>query len=485
MRFHGETGRVSMQMCQLCHTSQTPDPDTGNSLAMEVMIHKIHMGAQLPSVQAGRPYRVIGFGQTVHDYSSVHFPSPVMKCEVCHEQNTNAANDDVHLSVPNREACGACHDDVNFATGENHAGLPQISDNQCGFCHTPQGEFDFDLSILGAHMPPQESSLLSGLQLGIAGVQNGAAGQRPTVTFTVRDRAGNPVALSQLNRVAVTMAGPSGDYTAFGRGYVQELATGASGADGTYMYTFNTAIPADARGTYAIGVEARRNETVLGGTLRERTIQYGAPNPVAYFSVDGTPVQPRRQPTSSQNCLDCHYRLSAHGENRVNNIEYCQFCHNPVETDGGRRPAAAQPAETIAFDFMVHRIHGGERLRTEQGIDYTVYGFGGTPIRFGEVRYPAPLNECFACHTGGSESPDGAMLSQAPVATPRHPVNPMQPITAACYSCHGDNATLSHALVNTTQLGESCTVCHGGSSAFSATRVHASEVSVSRDEPGQ
>jgi OmcA/MtrC family decaheme c-type cytochrome len=482
MHFHGETGRTSFQMCQLCHTSQTTDPDTRNTVDAKVMIHKIHMGAELPSVRAGGKYQIIGFGQAVNDYSTVEFPSPIMKCEVCHEQNRNAAAADVHLRFPNRAACGACHDNVNFATGENHAGLPQFSDNQCRDCHIPQGEYDFDVSILGAHVVPQESSLLGGLAFGIVRVEDGTAGRRPSVTFTVRDKNGNPLALSDLNRIALTMAGPTADYTAFGRGYVQEDASTAQGSSGAYTYTFNTPIPDDAKGTFAVGVEGRRVERVLTGTTLERSIQYGATNPVSYFSVDGSPVEPRRQPTAQNNCLNCHYRLALHGENRINNIAYCQFCHNPVETDTARRPAAAQPGETIAFKFMIHRIHGGEELHQNFGIDYTIYGFGGTPISFKEVRFPPPLNECFMCHVNGSESPALPTLRQSPVNTPRHPIPTMAPVTASCYSCHAHNAMLSHAVANTTALGESCTVCHGPSAEFSATRVHADEVVVSRDQ---
>ena len=48
---------------------------------------------------------------------------------------------------PSRRACGSCHDNVNFATGEGHADLPQISDNQCATCHTPEGELPFDRTI--------------------------------------------------------------------------------------------------------------------------------------------------------------------------------------------------------------------------------------------------------------------------------------------------------------------------------------------------
>ena len=53
---------------------QTIDPDTGNTVDMPVMVHKIHMGEDLPSVKAGKPYQIIGNRQSVNDYSTVTFP---------------------------------------------------------------------------------------------------------------------------------------------------------------------------------------------------------------------------------------------------------------------------------------------------------------------------------------------------------------------------------------------------------------------------
>ena len=487
---HGGSRR-GVEMCVLCHTPQTTDPDSGNTVDLPVMVHKLHMGTELPSVQAGKPYQIIGFQGSVTDYSSVVHPSDPRRCEVCHEQNSGATQATAYLTRPTRVACGSCHDDVDFASGANHAGGPQISDNQCATCHIPQGELDFDASIKGSHLIPVDSKSLKGLVFQIQRIENGSAGQRPRVTFTVKDNSGAAVPLSSLNNLSFVMSGPTTDYgyTSFGSdvttvGYVSESATTASqcAADGVCAYTFNHAVPADARGTFAIGLEGRRTEILLPGTTTEMSVQYGGDNKVAYFSVDGSPVQPRRQVAQIANCNQCHFELTLHGSNR-NDIEMCVLCHNNANTDAAQRPSATDPAERtkppqgINFNLLIHRIHMGENL-TEAGKSFTVIGRNGSVHDFTEVRFPlmspqgAPgdTRNCDKCHINESQSASGGVQN---VADPQGFINPVMPNSSACIGCHVTSAASSHALANTTTIGESCAVCHSSGSAFSVDKSHA------------
>lgn len=465
LAFHGGSRR-SLEGCVMCHTPQTTDPDTGNTVNMPEMIHRIHRGKDLPSVKAGKPYIIIGNAQSVHDYSKIGFSAypGVNNCNVCHEQGKGAKQEAAYLK-PNRAACGACHDDVNFATGVGHVGLPQISDNQCTNCHVPQGELDFDASIMGAHMAPRFSKNLPGTVFEINGVTGAAPGGKPTVTFTVRDKNGNGIRAADMTRLALVLAGPTSDYTTYVSEDVRTTATGTP--DGRHTYTFTGAIPAGAKGSFSVGIEGYRNVTLLPGTRQETVVRDAGMNKVMHFSVDGTPVQPRRQIVSLDKCNACHAFLNLHGDNR-NMIEQCVLCHNPTETDRARRPANAMPAETIDFRVMIHRIHTGKEL----GFPYSIYGFGNTENSYSEVGFPGNRNNCAMCHVNNSELvPLRSNLSE--VTDPRGPLSPMGPTTAACTSCHSSMAAASHSLVNTSRLGESCAACHGPNADFAVRRVHA------------
>ncbi len=497
LSFHGGS-RQGMELCVMCHTPQTTDPDTGNTVDMKVFAHKLHMGSQLPSVKAGTPYQIIGFNQGVSDWSTVNLPSDPRRCQFCHESGTGAKQANNWLTNPSRAACGACHDDVNFATGQNHVNLPQADDKQCTQCHIPKGELEFDASIMGAHTIPTQSATAPGLNFTIVKVDNGVAGKAPTVTFTVKDNAGNGISMAQLtgglNRLGLVLAGPTSDYgyMNFGadvtsQGYVSEnpVPTAKCSPDGTCSYTFTHAIPAKATGTFAIGIEGRRQLDLLPGTTIAQTTEVGGINKVSYFSVDGSTIQPRRQVVDIAKCNGCHSFLSLHGENR-NQIEMCVLCHNPSENDGVRRAVAtnpadkAQPNQSVNFALMIHKIHTGEKMTTDFGTTYTIVGFGGSHNDFTEVRYPTMGNtgavadtaKCYMCHVNTSEA--NFPIGKNNVTDPQGKLTPAPATTSACTACHQNTSALSHAVSQTDpKFGESCDVCHATGAEFDVTKVHA------------
>ena len=505
LAFHGGYAH-GMQMCVLCHQPQNADPTTGNSLDLKVMAHKIHMGSSLPSVVGtattkGVPYQIAGYMNFITDFSTVVDPATVQRCEVCHSQTTGAAQATAFMTMPSRVACGSCHDDVNFATGANHPGGFQPDDTQCHNCHVPQGELPFDASIQGAHVtasdtaltyPQNPDTLITGDAIVITGITNTLAGEKPVVKFTIKDTKGNVLKMSDLEDLGFTMAGPTTDYgyTSFGSdvttpGIVSEDGTVATcDSSSNCTYTFLHAIPAKATGTYAIAVESERLENILSGTNSAQQVESGTQNQVVYFSVDGSPVVDRRTVVTQANCNQCHVHVTGHGARR-NDPEYCIMCHNPSLTDSATRaqstvPAIlAQPAQSLNFNFMIHRIHTGVNLAA-QGASYIMITHNGRVDDFSGTLYPVMYGDgttgdtqiCSMCHVNNSEAnlPIGLNL----VTNPQYWINPtVQPVSSSCSGCHASKAEAAHFLANTDSLGESCTTCHAAGAQLAVDSVHA------------
>jgi len=486
LSFHGGSRR-SVQLCVMCHQPQNQDAN-GNSADFPVLIHQIHIGSSFPNIQSKTPYAL---GSS--SWADVVMPSDAHRCTECHDSSFGAAQANNWYATPTRAACGACHSNVNFATGQNHVNLVQLDDNQCSNCHIQKGELPFDASVVGAHMMPAEATGVPGINFTLVKVVNGGAGQKPTVTFTVKDNAGNPIPMSTFSAnagsISLVMAGPTSDYgyTDFGvsttPGYVSEsvVSSAQCGSDGNCTYTFTHAVPAKAAGTYAIGIEGRMTMTLLPGTVQQTSAQYSGKNQVIYFSTDGSKVQPRRTVVALANCNKCHVDLEMHGSLR-NNTEYCVLCHNPSNTDFTMRPSAtvaadksAQP-QAINLALMIHKIHTGVNLAT----DYTIVGYGGSHNNFNDVLFPAmnptgnptDVTNCAMCHVNGSEATFPIGKNQ--VTDPQGLLNPAPATTSACTACHQKTSAYAHAVSQTdSKFGESCDVCHGSGAQFDVDQVHA------------
>lgn len=460
MGFHGGS-RKSVKNCVQCHQPQSTDPDTGNTVDMKVMIHKIHMGANLPSVQAGNPYQIIGYHQTVHDYSEVVFSQDIRNCATCHRPDSPEG--DIWMTRPTRAACGSCHDDIVWETGEGHLDTPQLDDSACGNCHIPQGDHEYDTSIVGAHTIPEKSSQLAGLHMEILDVTNASPGVTPTVTFRLTDNEGNFVDPDALDRLSILVGGPTVDY----KEYWRESPSGYTSTGDTVTYTMETPFPADASGTYAVSADAYRYVYIDDGSEEGYRVRECAFNPIYYVEL-GTSraVEARRDVVSLEKCNVCHDRLALHGGQRFA-MEECVICHHALESDISVRPEEELPEESVHLKWLIHRLHTGHELEN----DFTVYGHGGREHNYNHVGYPGLREYCEACHieeTYYVPLPEGTLDT----ITKRDYYSPMKPAAAACLSCHSTVDAAAHAYVSTAPFGESCASCHGEERDYSVGLVH-------------
>jgi OmcA/MtrC family decaheme c-type cytochrome len=172
--FHGGS-RNNVQYCVVCHTDQRRygrteavyDPATrsfvkgtngltstylvdGRAIGnLPNLIHKTHLGEILTKK---------GYNYAEVEFNEVGYPQDIRNCTKCHDGTSGAsgsvktAQGDNWKSVPQRLACGACHDGINFATGKGvtladaakglttsqfgHVGGAVADDTTCAICHT-------------------------------------------------------------------------------------------------------------------------------------------------------------------------------------------------------------------------------------------------------------------------------------------------------------------------------------------------------------
>lgn len=477
---HGGS-REDVRLCVTCHGAGFADPETGHTIDFRELIHRLHRGASLPSVEAGVPYGIVGHADRTHDYSEVRFPRDIRGCETCHQ----GPDGDRWKTVPSRAACGSCHDDIWFGAGDPpepwmrlHPGGDRPNDDRCTVCHEPTGGL---APITEAHYTRLQRPDALSVDFTIDGLSIGGSG-RPVIDFTVTvDGVGRDIQASPLPRFSFTVAGPTTDYAFF--------ETYSPSSDGTLSpldaamgrFRFEladtvTEIAAAhgvaAEGTWAIGVE--------GYARSPSGERYSGPNAIDYLAItDPSPV-PRRRVVEVARCNSCHEELRMHGGPRRDPM-YCVMCHNPNTDTIGRMPLPA-PGDTatttsVSFARMIHRIHTGHDGES----DYTVYSFSGSPVTFDELHFPADRRVCERCHVD-EESHDLPLGADVlPARTRRVDASGaviatffLPPTTSACVGCHDAPADFAHAETMTAAMGaEACAACHAAGSAFGVDVVHA------------
>lgn len=492
---HGSQ-RLSVELCVTCHTSQAFDPDTGNTLEFAAMVHKIHMGEQLPSVEAGVPYQIVGYRDSVHDYSQVVFPHEVHRCETCHTGNDGGR----WSTAPSQQACGACHDTTDFELAWPdpdpnddvlpHSGGPRANDS-CTTCHAPQPDGQPGLSVEELHQVGRLNPAAPTFEVSILEVRDTGVADQPTVEFQVLVAgAGRDLVAEPLDSLRLVLAGPTtgivGDrsYTILPEDLMAVDATA-----GQFAYTLPetlgvaigqlSPVAATPVGSFGFMIEGRHTFTVPTVVGETEEVRLGFKNPVTYFAVTGDVVA-RREVVSTEKCNACHFDMHFHGDNR-NRVEACVFCHNANLDTTGRMPTpdAGLLAEAVSVRFgpMIHRIHGHE-IASET---YVLYSYTGGALDFSDLHYPGAASACDACHLEGTA--DLPIPTTLPPSVVRYKndqglaegvVSEVPATTANCGGCHDSAAAFAHMDLMTTDTGaESCATCHGEGRTSGLDVVHA------------
>lgn len=511
---HGELSvhgaRYEVKYCVTCH-----NPGTSEGAAdMTVMIHRLHTGRNLPSVLAGGSY-VLGD----QDYSHVGYPQSLENCTKCHDSSSPAAPDadNWHLR-PSQVACGSCHDDVDFVTGDNHLAGAK-SDLTCTLCHDSADIQNLHQSEFDTPHNPGVPAGLSTFTYEIARVTADAEGH-PEIRFRIlRDGAAiNPASLpSDLSGspsflVAFTLPqdgiNTPRDWNNLGNAEGQPVSVAISalvdGTSGSLAADTDGYSIASITGTTFPAGSVRRGVALQGyytQTLDETG--YARHTPSVMGLVEGDPA--RRVVVDNAKCLDCHEYLDLHGGNRVNETAVCVTCHNPNLTSSGRTVNLSHPEDTNNFKDLIHGIHASS-FRDNPYVFVRIRNDTEYPFDWSEVTFPGILSDCETCHLPGTydlplpskllpttvlttdgvdATPDAVAAARGTVPNDTDLVN--SPIASACAYCHDSDLARAHLEQNGGAMGmpratylaaapyETCALCHGPGRSSDVLVVHGLE----------
>lgn len=230
--------------------------------------------------------------------------------------------------------------------------------------------------------------------------------------------------------------------------------------DGSYTYEFAV----DLSDVTANGAEVVYDRGVLH-RVAVFTGGHEGPTDDAFFDFvpDGGPAPETRDIVPTSVCYDCHgeNEFHGHGGDRLQ-VETCNMCHNQAYN-------SPYNDESLSMAVMIHKIHAGGEVASIAGPDGIVWDNPATPVdesadngeyviyrnfrgrvnayEWWNVEFPAVIENCTKCHTGGGADQDNWKLV---------------PSRDACGSCHDDvvwEDGTQHS-GGPQASDEFCTLCH-------------------------
>jgi OmcA/MtrC family decaheme c-type cytochrome len=494
LAFHGG-GRVDTKYCVVCHTDQRKygktntastagkfpaltETATVNAVTgitsysygtstyvadgevagdFPIMIHKIHMGKDLTKQNYNyanvafnnKGYSMLGGGQKM--------------CLKCHNP-TKAAQAENFKSKPTRQACGACHDNINWTTGAGHIGSAQANDSLCAICHNANQIVAYHQTENVTKYNPTVAAGLKNFSYEIKSAAVNAATNNVTVVFRVL-ADGSPVTFKApaagltasldgftggpsfllayaMNASATDGIAAPAEYNNAGVKQAQAISVSIANLLDTAKAADGSLSAPDASGYYTatlLGTGAKKFP--VGATMRAVGLQgyFTQVSPAAarhtisvVKEVTGDAV--RRKVVDSDKCSNCHEWFEGHGGNRVYQTQVCVMCHVPGLATSGRgipdatistwsfagamqaivdfwkfdktatNAALKLPVTTNNFKDMIHGIHAGRDRVTpfRDARDRTPSAI--QLLDFARMDFPGKLSACETCHVAGTYS---------------------------------------------------------------------------------
>ena len=363
-----------------------------------VMIHKIHSGGDLVKenynlanvVLDKKGFSILGNGQRM--------------CAKCHD-NTKAAQADNWNTKPSQLACGACHDGIDWKTGQGstiadglafnaapassnpvlaktgHAPGQALSNQACTICHTPAdikvyhqtenitphnptikpGLVTFTYEIKSADVDAATNDLTVVFKISSDGKPVTYVPAAATVTAPLAGFTGAPSFLLAYAQAQDGIASPA-DYNNIGVKQAQAISVSLADLLSTSKATTvgSLSATADASGYYTATVKGDATGTKkfpVGATMRAVALQgyFTQVSPAAarhsisvVKAVTGDAV--RRTVVDDKKCANCHEWFEGHGGNRVSQPQVCVMCHTPGLATSGR---GISDAALKAYPFTV------------------------------------------------------------------------------------------------------------------------------------
>ena len=432
---HG--GIVDTRYCVVCHTEQRSIGRTeaatdasGNFTARASgtylvdgravgnfpnLIHKTHMGNLLSKKN--------------YNYARVFFDTMgfsmldegIRNCRKCHAESASVPQGDNWKNKPSRIACGACHDNVNFATGQNHGiGGARENDSACAACHPP-GEIErYHLTTNATTNNPSVPAGLVNFTYAISGVTVNASNQA-VIQFQIKkdgtavtfDGAGSTASSPPAGAVLSGFSGSPSFLLAYADGTDTtvdfnnkgQAAAQPIGVSIAYLLAAGNTrgtITGPVSGVYTATITAAAYNFPVGSKMRTVALQ-------GYFTQDAgtggiaaaaarhtigvvktvTGDTARRNVIDPAKCGKCHEWFEAHGGNRVigketssTDTNLCVLCHNPNLSSSGKTIDIAYPEDSNDLKVLIHGIHGTEKrdypfefVRNFRGTRFFTFGY--------------------------------------------------------------------------------------------------------------